>query len=129
MSLQTELFPEPPVALAAVTADINDLEKLEQIQVGSASKPNTVLRNAKLGTVKEELELLSFYVQIVSRGEEGIVNAAGMVLKSRGPRKYETIVPPSDLKVLYTDYTSELKLRWRDLRMLASTVSSTALVR
>jgi len=116
MTAHVSRFEEPPVALAAVTADLNDLEKLQQERMGGGSKANTVLRNQKLADVRGELSLLASYVQTVSRGDESIINEAGMSVRSTGPRKYDTILPPELVLVEQTEYDDGLKLRWKRVK-------------
>ena len=116
MGQHADRFPEPMVPLAAVTGDLNDLEKLEQRCVGGGSKTDTVLRNDKLRDVKIELEVLACYVQGISRGDEAIIREAGMEVRQNGPRRYEEILPPVDLRIGYTDYPGELRLRWKRVR-------------
>jgi len=115
MTLNAARFPEPPVPLDGLKSDIEDLLKLEQ-QLPGGGRNITVQRNQKLSAVKDCLDLLSFYVQIVSRGDAVIVNEAGMELAARGPRKYDTILAPEGLKIDYTGNNNELKLRWTKVK-------------
>ena len=116
MTSHAERFPEPLVALTAVTADLNDLEKLERNCVGGGSRTDTVLRNQKLEDVKMNLEILACYVQAISRGDEAIIRDAGMEVRTPAPRKYDDIGAPTDLRVSYTDYPGELKVRWKRVK-------------
>jgi len=117
MGQNADRFPEPPMALTAIAADINDLEKLEQVRIGNGGKYNTVLLKQKLEAVKLGLDLLACYVQMISRGDEAIVNEAGMELQSRGPRKYDSIEPPQDVRIDYGTVPSSIALRWKRVNM------------
>ena|GEM_PF-349619 len=116
MGAHADRFPEPFVALPALTVDLNDLEKLERNCIGGGSKTDTVLRNQKLADVKLNLEILACYVQGISRGDEAIIREAGMEVRAERPRKYEDIGTPVDLRAAYTDYPGELKLRWKKVK-------------
>ena len=116
MTNHASRFEEPPVPLVALTADLNDLDKLQQERLGGGSKANTVLRNQKLEDVRASLRLLAAYVQTVSRGNEAIINEAGMDVKSRGPRKIETILPPEGIQIDPGEFDDGLKLRWKAVK-------------
>jgi len=117
MAANAEIFEEPPFALAALTADLNDLEKRQQQATGGArSRDNILLRNEKLAEVRNLLTRLGSYVQTVSNGEATVINLAGMEVRARGPRKSESILPPVGLTVVSTTYPGQLKIRWRLVR-------------
>jgi len=121
MAAHADRFPEPPVALSALNADLNDLEKRQQQATGGArSKDNILLRNEKLKDVQHSLGRLASYVQTVSAGDAAIIAEAGMDVRTRGPRKYETILPPEGVQLRSTSYPDKLRLRWKPVNNAAA---------
>lgn len=75
-----------------------------------------MLRNQKLEAVRLGLELLACYVQMISRGDEAIINEAGMEVRAKGPRKYDSIAPPLDVRIDYGAIPGSIFLRWKIVR-------------
>jgi len=110
MTSNSVIFLTPPIAMADLSTQIDDLETA-QINTYTGGKPTTVIRNQKRQVVEDSLQELSWYVNGVSRGDESIMNLAGMVAAARGPRRYDTIAVPKIIAA-FSPYTGVAKMRW-----------------
>jgi hypothetical protein len=97
MVANATIFTTPPVQMADLASAIDDLEVAQQNTYGAGSSA-LLIRNEKMATVKALLEELALYVQMISRKDATIIDLAGMPMKSRGPRRYDSLTVPEGLK-------------------------------
>jgi hypothetical protein len=91
------IFATPSEAMADFKSAIDALATAQQATY-DRGKSNTIARNEKLQTVKQNLISLAAYVISISNGDAGIIDMAGMPLKIKGPRRYETLDAPQNLR-------------------------------
>ncbi|RYZ31960.1 MAG: fibronectin type III domain-containing protein [Sphingobacteriales bacterium] len=97
MTDQAAVFTLPPVAMADLLVDINALSKAIEDALGGGKKYIS-LRNSAVRKVREDLMDLAAYVQIVSKGDKDIILSAGMEVAKVGPRRYEDVGVPVDVR-------------------------------
>jgi hypothetical protein len=97
MVANATIFATPPVPMADFASAIDELEVAQQNTYGAGTSAQ-LIRNEKLATVKSILEELALYVQMVSKKDATIIDLAGMPMKSRGPRRYDTLAVPENLR-------------------------------
>jgi hypothetical protein len=110
MLANATLFATPPVPMADLASAIDDLEVAQQNTYGAGSSA-MLIRNDKQAVVKSMLNNLSLYVQMVSKGDQGIIDLAGMTVKTRGPRRYDSLAVPENLRA-FVLRAGVIGLRW-----------------
>jgi hypothetical protein len=110
MVTNATIFATPPVPMADLASALDDLEVAQQNTYGTGSSA-ILIRNEKQATVKSLLKNLSLYVQMVSKGDAGIIDMAGMTIKSRGPRRYDALAVPENLRAFILR-KGVIGLRW-----------------
>lgn len=78
-----------------------------------------IVRGDKRKTLQEGIRFLSFYVQTIAKGDEGIIVASGFV-PSKPQSSSENIPLPEDFRAIPTIGTGAIKLRlkaWRRARV------------
>jgi hypothetical protein len=111
MIASATIFTAPPIEMADFASAIDDLETAQQSTYGGGVSA-TMARNEKLAVVKSQLTVLGSYVQTVSKGDGNIIDLAGMPIKSRGPRRYDTMAVPDGLKTVILR-SGVVGLRWQ----------------
>jgi hypothetical protein len=96
MLANSTIFTAPTVTMSDLKSAIDDLEAAQQATF-NGGKSVTRTRNEKLLTVRKYLISLASYVTSISMGDATIMDMAGMPLKTRGPRRYETLDMPENL--------------------------------
>jgi hypothetical protein len=91
------IFAAPSIAMADFKSAIDALATAQQATY-DGGKSITIARNEKLLTVKQHLKSLAGYVTSVSNGDAGIIDMAGMPVRTKGPRRYETLDVPQNLR-------------------------------
>ena len=91
------VFAAPPITLADFKSAIDALATAQRATY-DGGKSNTIARNEKLLTVRQNLISLATYVISVSNGDAGMIDMAGMPMKSKGPRRYETLDVPQNVR-------------------------------
>ena len=113
LTANSAIFATPPVTMADLQSEIDALE-LAQMNTYTGGKAARVIRDQKRLTIDNRLLELSWYVNGISKGDEAIMNLAGMVAAARGPRRYDTIATPKGL-FGFSPYTGVVKLRWEKI--------------
>jgi hypothetical protein len=117
MSTNASLFTTPAIPLAQLLTEINDLILAQQKRI-QGSVADRVARDIALETLLASLKTQASYVQTISEGKEEVILAAGMYVALRGPRYYDMIEAPYDLRASYGDVEGQVKLRWKKLKTL-----------
>ncbi|HTM64826.1 MAG TPA: fibronectin type III domain-containing protein [Flavipsychrobacter sp.] len=120
MLASATLFATPPVTMADLASALDGLETAQQNTYG-AGKSAILIRNEKLAEVKSLLKDLGIYVQMVSKGDDGIIDLAGMPVKSKGPRRYDFLAVPTGLTA-FVLRSGVIGLRWRRIHNAKSFV-------
>jgi hypothetical protein len=97
MLANNTIFATPPITMADFKSAIDALAEAQQATY-DGGKSNTIARNEKLLTVKQNLISLAAYVISMSNGDAIIIDMAGMPIKTKGPRRYETLDAPESLR-------------------------------
>jgi hypothetical protein len=97
MLANATVFATPPITMADFASAIDDLEVAQQATYGAGSSA-LLVRNEKMATLKAILEEMGLYVQMISKKDATIIDLAGMPMKSRGPRRYDSLAVPENLR-------------------------------
>jgi hypothetical protein len=98
MTANSTIFTAPPVTMADLLSAIEELGSAQQATIGGGTSA-TMVRNEKLATVRMLLLSLAGYVTSICKGDANIIDLAGMPIKTRGPRRYDTLDVPQNLRV------------------------------
>ncbi|HTM66835.1 MAG TPA: fibronectin type III domain-containing protein [Flavipsychrobacter sp.] len=110
MTANSTIFAAPPVTMADFLSAIDELGAAQQATIGGGTSA-TMVRNEKLATVRMLLLSLAGYVTSISRGDANIIDLAGMPVKTRGPRRYDTLNVPQDLRAFVLRH-GVIGLKW-----------------
>ena len=108
--LHADLFTDTPVSVLDFSADLQALETAQQATL-KGGEPETALRDEKRRIVEKDLRLLGNYVENLAKGDVEIIYKAGMTPKAKGPRRYDFLATPQNLKAKQ-GLSGEVRLRW-----------------
>ena len=113
LSAQADLFPQPPVSMAAFLAQLDDFRaKLLARQDGGTTATHA-LRNARQA-LADTLRQLGTYVNTVAKGNLADTQKSGFpVYPTRRPPNYGPPPAPQDLVLRHGELSGTLKVRHR----------------
>jgi hypothetical protein len=111
MTANAAVFTTPTIALSDFQSSIEDL-RIAQAATLLGGKAATVARNEKRRVLEENLKVQANYVWNVSRGNGDIITLAGMPVRRQGPRRYDFLPTPTDLRTESIDGEAVI-LRWK----------------
>jgi hypothetical protein len=113
MTANVVIFATPTVPLADFQSSIEDLRSAQAATL-LGGKAATATRNEKRRVLEENLKVLANYVWNISRGNEDIIILAGMTVRRQGPRRYDFLSTPTDLRT-ESIYGEAVILRWKKI--------------
>ena len=112
------LFPDPHPDLDSFEKRIEEFN-LAAIEAKNRDRRAVLIRDQKKEILQQDIRFLSFYVQTIAKGDEGIIVASGFV-PSKRPDSSEQIPSPSDFKLIPEIGSKAMKLQvkaWRSARV------------
>jgi hypothetical protein len=103
-------FTTPNPTLPVVTADVDELDTLEQ-QTLHGGKDKNILKKLSKKKLLATMSALTGYVQTTTLGDEDQILSAGFSLK-RKPVKLGMLLPPSNFRAAFGMHPGEIILRW-----------------
>jgi hypothetical protein len=103
-------FTTPNPTLAAVKADVDALDTLEQETLHGGEAKNTLKKLSKKKLLAT-ISALTGYIQTTTFGDEDQILSAGYELK-RKPVKLGMLLPPVNFRAVFGMHAGEIILRW-----------------
>jgi hypothetical protein len=119
MSTNAGTFATPYVTMVVLLTQIDGTALAVQNCIGGG-KITRAIRKQEVTKLKKMLSDLARYVQSVSDGEETVINLAGMEIKTRGPRKYESINAPEGVVAKLTFTPGVVRVSWKAVRTVTN---------
>lgn len=113
MTANVAVFATPTIPLADFQSSIEDL-RIAQAATLLGGKAATATRNEKRRILEESLKVLANYVWNISRGNGDIIMLSGMPVRRQGPRRYDFLPTPTDLRT-ESIYGEAVIVRWKGI--------------